>query len=151
MLWQKQLQNGKFLYVDIFSEYGTVLMFDKFDAELNLNATGPTFKKDNDAAIAAYEIADYIRINEENSIAQEKKEIQINKMLCLAEIGDELVGFAYAIRSMFFKSLRKYSMCLADIESAEKKKYLQSSGLHWKGSKTNVYNYWMTTVTQTLC
>lgn len=119
MLWTKETTNRKqVVFVDIFEICDAISnVLAKFKIEMNLSAFEFKSLKDNETAYV--EIFGVKEMLDENQ-NPEQIMVQINGAICLAEKDQSEGGVAYSQRASCFFRLQKYSLCLADIETAKK-------------------------------
>lgn len=123
MLWRKESENKKALYVDLFNEsfgqepLATQYLLNK-TSRAQYNSGGFYYKK-TATAKSHREMG--------NKHFAKKRFIEAmecyNKSLCFAENGSKELGLAYANRATCFLNMKMFKKCLADIELAKQNQY----------------------------
>lgn len=121
MLWQKEPEGAEAIYVDILKESN----FDvqKFEVQVDLEfmqTEAPPTSPKVDA------LSTKIRCEGNAFMVEGDMDAAIlkyNKAILVAELGTENMGLCYANRAACFLQLKKYAMCLRDIELAKQNGY----------------------------
>lgn len=116
MLWKKDKDN---LYIDIFEEH----------RRENLNLADLSLSDQDEESSESGkndEKAKYYLLRGDLDFDYKKWLTAIelyNESLCYAENGSQQIGLAYAKRSQCFQALKRFDLCIIDIELAERSNY----------------------------
>lgn len=124
MLWKKRHQGNEMIFVDLLEDRKFDMkkcvneMFCEFleSTQLKRN-TSP--KSDEGSLVYRMHGNDLLALMEE----PEEAILEYNKAICEAVFGAENLGMCYANRALCFMHLKRYSLCLGDIDLAKRNGY----------------------------
>lgn len=112
VLWKKETRNRESIYVDIFD--GQRPLFSQWEVHRKMALSFSDDKKPQKNLLEYF-------TNVKLAMAMEDAEqaIQaINTAICFARSDEDELGFVHGYRAHLFRELKKYSLCLADLEIA---------------------------------
>ncbi|KAJ6643468.1 SET and MYND domain-containing protein 4 [Pseudolycoriella hygida] len=118
MLWRKESNRNNALLVDLFASQEKLHLGMLFTMTKMDNEKPPVGKCANASQTQRNEGNDCFKNGEFNKAIE-----KYNKSLCLAPPSSQLVGMAYANRSVCFLKLKMYNECLVDIKLAKQNNY----------------------------
>lgn len=120
MLWQKESSASNAMYIDLLLASKNETNRNSDSKQQTKNIPAATLgAKNNDLSYEYRQKGNQKYLEEDYTEAI----VLFNKSLCYAENGTELVGLAYANRSLCYFQLEMYKKCLADIELAKRNHY----------------------------
>lgn len=122
MLWKKQKKGGEMIYVDILEDkrFDMKICWTEMYSEYEESETMIKWTK-IDSISTKYRMEGndlLVRMKEPNQAIR-----KYNKAICAAVSDTENLGMCYANRAACFMHLKRYSLCLDDIELAKKNGY----------------------------
>lgn len=125
-LWKKESRYENALYIDIFRKLGKAMMFmsgdnvkSYFECAEETMFSRKRSEKSNDKSELCRKLGD---VQFQQKMWKEALTLY-NRSLCLAKLGSEQMGIAYAKRAQCFFQLKMYDKCLMDLDLARFSSY----------------------------